>query len=74
MVVFLYLIWIVIVLWSSYKVDMRCGISIVVKPHDFLPSLSFFLSFVFLPPRNDANLCSLRFNLQSILPGTEVYE
>ena len=51
MVVFLYIIWIVIVLSSSYKGVMRYGILIVVEPHgphpfllsSFLPS--FLLSF-----------------------------
>ena len=43
MVAFLKVIWVVIVLWSSYKaVIMRYGIFIVVEPHGSFPP--FYLS------------------------------
>ena len=66
MVVFLYMIWIVIVLSSSYKGVMRYGILIVVEPHGPHP---YFLSFVLLPLWNDANLfiCYLWLNLPKSL-------
>ena len=49
---------------------------VLVEGHGLLPSLLPFslAHFVLLPSRDDDNLCSLWFKLQSLLPVTEVYE
>ena len=51
---------------------MRYDILIVVEPHGQLSFfLSSFLSFVILPPWDNATLCSLWFNLPNSLARDE---
>ena len=75
---FLVVIWIVIILWNSYKESYALRYFELVEPYGLLLLLlPFFLApLVLLPTRDDDNQCSLWFNLPKSLArdgGLRIY-